>query len=27
VREVHARCGRDASRIRGIRQALGVRDV
>jgi copper homeostasis protein len=27
VREVHARCGRDASRIRGIRQALGVRDI
>lgn len=27
VREVHARCGGDASRIRGIREALGVRDA
>jgi copper homeostasis protein len=27
VREVHARCGGDASRIRGIRDALGVRDA
>ena len=27
VREVHARCAGDASRIRGIRQALGVRDA
>ena len=27
VREVHARCAGDASRIRGIRQALGGRDV
>jgi copper homeostasis protein len=26
VREVHARCAGDASRIRGIRQALGARD-
>ena len=25
VREFHARCGRDASRIRGIREALGMR--
>ena len=24
---IDARCGNDASRIRGIRQALGVRDV
>jgi copper homeostasis protein len=26
VREVHARCGGDTSRIRGIREALGSRD-
>ena len=26
VREVHARCGGEAARIRGIREALGLRD-